>query len=130
MPITTRNHNPFPDCVGLDQSVPQGLQNDFPLIVELRFGWEQKLWENVSLRMGIRGGIVHLDLKGCEITKGSRFAEYRRDKAAVERITYRDRQERSSKVELTGRLTLDPSTPAGRVGTDARGRGKSTTSMD
>jgi hypothetical protein len=108
MPIKVDNRNEFSDCASLEQSVPQHLEDqaNFPLIIEVRCGWQPLILDSVSLRMGLKGATVRLTLQNCDVKQDSLFADERKNFALVERITEEVTQKVSHRRGLEGRAGL------------------------
>ena len=120
MTVRVKNHNEYPDCAGLEQSIPQGLEENvrFPLVVELICGWEPVLWKHISFRMAIKEGTVRLVAERCNVERGSRFADLPNRERASERAVLRTQENSDTSVGLDGSLAI------GSVTAVARARGQ------
>jgi hypothetical protein len=130
--VRVENHNPYPDCAGLEQSIPQGLEENarFPLVVELICGWEPILWQHISFRMGIKEGTVRLMAERCNVERGSRFADLPNREHSSERVVLRKQRNSVTGIGLDGGLTVNPVTAIARAGAQASTRTTSKRSSD
>ncbi len=109
-----RHSNAFPECAGLELSAPQGGGSGeaFGLNAELIFGQQPLAGEGVSFRLGVKTGFLRVELEGCAIVAGTRFAM--RDQPAT--------VERKVKKEETESATLKAEGSAGgKLGIGAKG---------
>ena len=94
--------NAFPEAAGLELSAPQGGHTGerLDLNAELIFGQHPLSGQGVSFRLGVKTGVLRLNLEGCETVPGTRFA-VRDQPATVEREVKREETE-SNTIKADG----------------------------
>jgi hypothetical protein len=128
---TARHWNAFAECAGLELSAPQGGGSGeaFGLNAELIFGQQPLSGQGVSFRLGVKTGFLRVELEGCAIAAGTRFA-MRDQPATVERTVKKEETESATlKAEGSagGKLGLGPKGVRGEAevgGKAAGGRSK------
>lgn len=111
--------NPFPVCAGLELSVPQHEQGSdvFWLNAEIVFGQEPVSGEGVSFRLGVRTGLLRLDLQACRIVSDSRYAMLDQPASVLHEVREEETQASTAKAEGSagGRLAANPTAIGGRA---------------
>ena len=105
---SARHWNAFPECAGLELSAPQGSGQGggFGLNAELIFGQQPLSGQGVSFRLGVKTGFMRVELEGCAVVPGTRFA-MRDQPATVKREVKREEtQTDTTKSDVSGAAKL------------------------
>ena len=104
--------NAFPEVAGLELTAPQGGRTGeaVGLNAELIFGQQPLSGQGVSFRLGVKNGFLRVNLEGCDIVPGTRFAVHDQPATVEREVKREETQTDTTKAEgsAAARFGLSP----------------------
>lgn len=117
--------NAFPICAGLELSTTQGGEQTYGLNAELTFGREPLAGEGVSFRLGVKSGLLVVELNQCPVVSGTLFAVKDQPVTSSRQVAREQTESRSRKagavIESPLGLGSEGVTPIGDLAAAASG---------